>query len=819
MDLKHQNQYTYSMKYFLRLIYVTVIGCLPLFSIAQEVFVYDADTKEPLAGVLVYNKDQSIRFLTALDGRCVLNGYSAKETLYINHSSYIEYRTNVKQWVQRGRVVYLQRNAFELDEVVMSVSKWEQQRKDVPQKIVGINAQSIAFNQPQTAADMLQQTGKVYVQKSQLGGGSPMIRGFAANRLLLSVDGVRMNNAIFRGGNLQNSIAVDPFSIKNTEVIFGSGSVIYGSDAIGGVVHYYTKEPQLSKNETTTYSGNAQYRYSSANQERTAHLDLSVGTEKWGFLSSITHSNFEDLQMGKNGPEAYLRPQFVLQGGGADLLVDNPNPRLQNPTGYNQINSLQKVRYKADENLEFQLGVYFSETSHFARYDRLTRPDNAGTGLRSAVWDYGPQKWFMTNFNISHAPLNTFYEGLKFTAAYQRFNESRFDRDFGAVSLFGTEEKVDAISFNLDIEHKKTGAFRLFYGAEYVGNKVYSKGSENIVSSNMILPAASRYPDNALWRSAALYLNSTFEASENFKFLGGIRYTHVWVNASFDNEFYDFPFEKADLNTAASTGSLGWSWFVAEDFQVNWNATTGFRAPNIDDIGKVFDSEPGSVVVPNPALKPEYAYGTEIGLKKNFSDKVVWRLAGYYTHLKDALVRRNFALNGQSQIVYQGVLSQVQAVQNAANAYIYGWEIGADFMLSPYLSFAVNYSYIKGTEEEDNGALSPGRHVAPSFGDLQLLYKNSRFKASILLNFNREISADQLAVSEQSKSYMYALDRFGNPYSPSWHSLNFRSQYTLTNAVTTFLAWENITNQLYRTYASGLSAPGSNLILGASYQF
>ena len=172
MDLKHQNQYTYSMKYFLRLIYVTVIGCLPLFSIAQEVFVYDADTKEPLAGVLVYNKDQSIRFLTALDGRCVLNGYSAKETLYINHSSYIEYRTNVKQWVQRGRVVYLQRNAFELDEVVMSVSKWKQQRKDVPQKIVGINAQSIAFNQPQTAADMLQQTGKVYVQKSQLGGGS-----------------------------------------------------------------------------------------------------------------------------------------------------------------------------------------------------------------------------------------------------------------------------------------------------------------------------------------------------------------------------------------------------------------------------------------------------------------------------------------------------------------------------------------------------------------------------------------------------------------------------------------------------------------------
>jgi len=134
MDLKRQNQYTYLMKSFLRLLYVAIFVCFPLFSIAQEVFVYDADTKEPLVGVLVFNKDQSIRFLTSVDGRCELKGFSAKEPLYISHPSYIEYKTNVKQWVQRGRIVYLQRNAFELDEVVMSVSKWEQQQKDVPQK-------------------------------------------------------------------------------------------------------------------------------------------------------------------------------------------------------------------------------------------------------------------------------------------------------------------------------------------------------------------------------------------------------------------------------------------------------------------------------------------------------------------------------------------------------------------------------------------------------------------------------------------------------------------------------------------------------------
>src|SRR5210317_41068 len=174
----------------------------------------------------------------------------------------------------------------------MSVSKWEQQQKDVPQKIIGINAQNIAFNQPQTAADLLQQSGNVYVQKSQLGGGSPMIRGFAANRLLLSVDGVRMNNAIFRGGNLQNVIALDPFSIENTEVTLGSGSVIYGSDAIGGVMSFYTQSPKLSYSDSLQFRSNAVVRYSSANNENTGHFDFNLGFKKWAFITNATYSNF-----------------------------------------------------------------------------------------------------------------------------------------------------------------------------------------------------------------------------------------------------------------------------------------------------------------------------------------------------------------------------------------------------------------------------------------------------------------------------------------------------------------------------------------------
>ncbi|MFT5021424.1 MAG: hemoglobin/transferrin/lactoferrin receptor protein [Flavobacteriaceae bacterium] len=807
------------MKFFLNLAMCFFVWCISFSGLAQDVFIFDAETKEPLVGATISNKDQSFIVYTNLEGKCSLGAFLEKGSLFIKHPFYIDYKISKIQWVQRGRAVYLQRNAFELDEVVMSISKWEQQLNEVPQKIIGVSAQNIAFNQPQTAADLLQQSGKVYVQKSQLGGGSPMIRGFSANRLLLSVDGVRMNNAIFRGGNLQNSISVDPFTIKNTEIIFGSGSVIYGSDALGGVIHYYTKTPQLSKEGAPALSGNAQYRYSSANQENTTHVDVSFSGSKWGFLSSISYSDFSDLKMGKSGPSDYLRLQYVQTEAGQDKLVLNPDNRIQNPTAYNQINVLQKVIFKPSIFLHYSLGVYYSETSDYARYDRLIRPSKDEKGLRSAVWNYGPQKWLMTNFQMSHNPENSFYEGLKFTAAYQKFGESRYDRNFGKTSLYETEESVDALSFNLDFEQRKKASFRLFYGVDFIGNLVGSQGTKTNIATQDMSQTASRYPDQSTWATTALYLNSTYERSETLRFLGGLRYSHVWIDAAFDNQFFDFPFKKATLNTGAFTGSFGLSWFAAEDLHFSWNATTGFRAPNIDDIGKVFESEPGSIVVPNPNLKPEYAYGTEIGVKKNFSDKIVLRTAAYYTHLNEAIVRRDFSFNGQREISFQGSTSNVQAMQNAAKAFVYGWELGLDYFISPFLSFAANYSLVRGEEEEENGDIVRGRHVSPAFGDVQFTYKNSRFKASFVYQFNSEISADMLPPSEQSKAYIYALDKNDKPYSPAWDTLNFRSQYTLSNAITTYVAWENMGNTLYRMYSSGISAPGSNLILGASYQF
>src|SRR5690606_34141310 len=210
-----------------------------------------------------------------------------------------------------------------------------------------------------------------FIQKSQMGGGSPMIRGLSTNRLLMTVDGVRMNNAIFRGGNLQNVISIDPFTIRNTEVTLGAGSVVYGSDAIGGVMSFYTQTPQLSYSDSIYFKGHVVGRYATANKEKTGHLDFNLGIKKWAFLTSVSYTDFDDLRMGSHGPIDYIRTEYVQTSDGVDRVVPNTDPLIQIPTGYDQINFLQKVRYEPKEDWSFDLGLYYTTTSKYSRYDRL----------------------------------------------------------------------------------------------------------------------------------------------------------------------------------------------------------------------------------------------------------------------------------------------------------------------------------------------------------------------------------------------------------------------------------------------------------------
>lgn len=783
---------------------------------AQVLTIRDAENGEPLEAVTVTSQSARASAMSDARGRVDLGGFRDAADIWLHRIGYKDQVVTYDQLAAIDYTLLMHPRPFATDAVVVSATRWEQDARDVASKTVVIPRSDLALRNPQTAADLLATSGQVYVQKSQLGGGSPMIRGFSTNRVLIAVDGVRMNTAIFRSGNVQNVISLDPFATQRTEVVFGPGAVMYGSDAIGAVMGFYTLEAPVGVGDSPLVSGNATLRTSSANLEKTAHADLSLGLEKWGFVTSVTASDYDNLSMGSEGPDDYLRPWYVERIGGRDTTLANGDPTEQVPTGYRQLNLMQKVRFRPGDDWEFDLGLHYSTTGDYARYDRLVRTRNGQP--RSAEWYYGPQIWSMNALKIAHTGGGRWYDHMRATFAYHYFEESRNDRDFRDPVLRNRTETVDVYSANLDFERLR-GSHLLLYGAEAVVNSVGSSGEDRDIVTGATRPGPTRYPDGSSWNSYATYLNYRYKAGPTVTWQGGLRYSQVTLEADFDTTFYPFPFREASIANGAINGSLGMAWHPTDEWQINLLGSTGFRAPNIDDVGKVFDSEPGAVVVPNPDLRPEYAYSAELAVSRVLGERVKLDMAGYYSLLDDALVRRDFTLAGRDSIVYDGELSRVQAIQNAASATVYGVEAALEVKFPSGWGFYSRLNFQDGEEELDDGRSAPLRHAAPWFGDTHLTWTGSRLKADFHAEYNGELAHGDMAPSERDKDYIYALDEAGRPYSPGWMTLNLKTTIRVTERAGLSLGVENILDRRYRPYSSGISAAGRNFIAGLNLGF
>jgi len=239
----------------------------------------------------------------------------------------------------------------------------------------------------------------------------------------------------------------------------------------------------------------------------------------------------------------------------------------------------------------------------------------------------------------------------------------------------------------------------------------------------------------------------------------------------------------------------------------------------VDDIGKVFDSEPGKVVVPNPDLEAEYAYSADLNLIKIFGEVIRLDLTGYYTSLQNALVRRDFTLNGQEYIIYDGVLSRVQAIQNAAAAHIYGLQAGLELKLPAGFDLLSDFNYQKGEEELDDGTTSPSRHAAPWFGMTRLVYTSDKLILELATIYQEERKHEDMPEEEKGKTEIYALDANGNTYAPGWYTLNFKAIYRFSAQLSLSAGIENITDQRYRPYSSGISGSCRNFFLSLQTNF
>ena len=236
--------------------------------------------------------------------------------------------------------------------------------------------------------------------------------------------------------------------------------------------------------------------------------------------------------------------------------------------------------------------------------------------------------------------------------------------------------------------------------------------------------------------------------------------------------------------------------------------------PNVDDVGKLFESVPGNVAVPNPDLKSEYAWNFEVGIVKNIPQKFRLELSGFHTLLNDAIVRRPFTFNGQDSIVFMGIRSRVEALQNVAKATVYGLQVSTELFFNKQLSLLSHANWINGQETDDKkNEQVPLRHAAPFYGSTHVKYRKNKLFIEVSSQYNSAIKNEDLAPSEQAKTEIYALDDLGKPYSPGWCTFSLKASYWATKNWMITTGWENISNQRYRPYSSGIVAAGSNFII------
>lgn len=799
-----------------KIICTAVLSCFFGLLHAQTISIKDQATGKALDLVTILSQDPYAFAVSNAAGEADLSEFKNAEKIVFQSLGYERVQKSYSELQASGFVLELVPGNLELETVVVSASRWRQNTGDIPSEIAIISSKDVLLQEPQTAADLLGISGKVFIQKSQQGGGSPMIRGFATNRLLYTVDGVRMNTAIFRGGNIQNVISLDPFAIQRTEVLFGPGSVMYGSDAIGGVMSFQSLQAQLSLNDETLVNGKAAFRYSSANNERTGHFDVNVGWKKWAMLTSYSSFDFDHLMQGSHGPDDYLKPSYVQRQDTLDVEIRQDDERLQVPTAYRQQNVMQKLRFSPNRSWDFNYAFHYSETSPYGRYDRHNRTRNGSP--RYAEWDYGPQVWSMNHLSIDHKSNSILFDEMGVCLAYQEFEESRIDRDFQSDLQTTQSEKVAASSVNLNFVRRFSKKSTLSYGAEYVLNEVSSQGDQLNIRSMEEFEAPARYPE-ADWTSWGVYVNGQHRFNERFLLQSGLRYTQFGIEAQFNPEFYDLPFTQSSSSNGALTGNLGMVFRPSASWVVSSNLSTAFRAPNVDDIGKVFDSEPGAVTVPNPDLEAETAYTADLSVGKVFNERVKLDASVYYTFLDQAMVRRNFSLNGEDSIFYAGELSQVQAIQNAAQAQVFGFQASLEVKLGVGFSFLSDFNYQKGEEELDDGSASASRHAAPWFGVSRFTYRNKDLSLQVYAQYQGEVKHENLSEEEKGKEEIYAKDKQGRTYAPSWYTLNLKASYAFGEQFVLSSGVENLEDRRYRPYSSGVSGAGRNFFLSFRVMF
>ena len=802
-------------------------------SFGQQITVKDSETNEVLSDVAVFNESRDKSTISDLNGNVDLGLFSNEKKIYFQLLGYSLLELYLDD-IEGESIVLLYQESQNLDEVILSVARSASNVNQIAEKVSVIKSEDLFISSPSSGAEMLELSPGVRIQKSQGGGGSPIIRGFEANRVLIVVDGVRMNNAIYRSGHLQNSITIDPSNIERAEVIFGSSSVGYGSDAMGGVIHYYTKNPILKNSEKISSSFTT--NFNSANNSVSNNFNTNYSADNWGSITSISISKYGDIKMGKKRNHGYsywgLTPIFS-QNSRYKFYAEpsiNLDESIQKNTGYSQVDLFQKFLFRIGDDNLLNLNIQFSESSDIDRYDQLSIPmDNS---LKFSEWYYGPQKRLLISPSLRIFPKKKFMDKGVITFGFQKINESRIKRKFNSLNRSHQIEDLKVLSLNGDFDTSFNNGHTLSYGIETTYNHNYSKAYDrvldvdgnNIVGVSKKFAIPTRYPsDGSSYASFASYVNWSWNMSEFFTFNIGTRLTFTKLKASWNDVISVNPqLSRVNLNSEALTTTVSMKLRPSNKIQINTVLSSGFRNPNIDDIGKIRENN-GLLVVPNTFLKPEYAYNLDLGVDyKSLDNKNYLSIRGFSTIISRHIGRAEYIVFSDittpdtSTIIYNNEEVTTIANKNLGNRFIHGFSIDGFNNLSRNLKIDYSLTYTKGDNNETYGPLPS---ISPLFGSLSLDYVKNDLTIKAVYKFSDSKDPSEYSIGGEDgldeTPYIIGQDGLKDFLgTPSWSDFSIYASINISPNSTLRLGITNIFDIHYRTFASGISAPGRSFQAG-----
>ena len=634
-----------------------------------------------------------------------------------------------------------------LFEVVVTAQRQKQPKLLVPFSVSTMDKTQIQQYQYRTTPEAMMAINGVFVQKTNHGGGSPFLRGVTGNQTLILIDGIRLNNATFRYGPNQYLNTVDAYSIGKIEVAKGTGSVQYGTDAIGGVINLITVDPTFSI-DSARFGGRALVKYMTGDMEKTLRGEATYSSKKVAVLAGISSRNFGDV-------------------------IGGDTTGVQHPSGYKEWAIDLKAKFLLKSNVQLTLANQLLQQQHVPVYHKV-RLEN----FRLNEMD--PQQRWLSYARLQLQHPNKWIKETQITFAFQQGIEGRVSSKNGSTIIQKEKDQTQTVSVTANVFSDINKRWSANSGIEVYADRVKSSRTEFNMLSNNSIYKRGLYPNNATANNYSAY---SLHHIQQGKWIvdAGLR-----VNL-FNIGILDTSLGDVQLSPAALVSNAAALYQVSQQQKLYASYSSGYRAPNIDDMGTLgivdFRYE-----VPTANLAPEKSQHTEIGYKYQ-SKLVSATVAAYYMHLSNLITRvktTNAPINGYT----------VYKKENTESAFIKGIEAEVMAQLLGQVSVNAGFSYTYGQSLSKN---EPLRRIPPFNGRMATSFKNLRWFGSAEWQF----ASKQTRLAQGDKDD----NRIGKNGTAGWQLINLYAGYHLRR-IQLNMGLQNLFNQDYKTHGSGINGVG-----------